>query len=106
MTEIDSKTMFQGIGNDFKILIDDVIGTILTIHEDMELLKVKTSKPDKHAAALLLDYLTWADSEPKKNLEKLCGEEIKQCMKWLEYYCEKHGTTKEQALQEIINGEI
>jgi len=106
MTEIDSKTLIQGIGNDFKILIDDVIGTILTLHEDVELLKVKTSKPDKHAAALLLDYLSWEDSEPKKNLKKLCGDEIKQCMEWLEYYCKKNGTTKEQALKEIINGEI
>lgn len=106
MTEIDSKTFLQGIGNDFKILIDDVIGMILTLHEDLELLKVKTSKPDKHAAALLLDYLSWSDSEPKKNLEKLCGEEIKQYMKWLKYYCEKTGTTQEQALNEIIAGNV
>ena len=106
MTEIDSKTMLQSIGNDFKILIDDIIGIIFTLYEDVELLKVKTSKPDKHAAALVLDYLSWEDNEPKKNLEKLCGEEIKQCMKWLEYYCEKHGTSKEQTLKEIINEEI
>lgn len=45
MTKIDSKTMIQGIGNDFKILIDDVIGIILMLHEDVELLKIKTSKP-------------------------------------------------------------
>ena len=106
MTKIDSKTMLQGMGNDFKILIDDLIGTIITLQEDVEMLKIKNSKPDKHAATLLLDYLGWADDKSKKNLEKLCGEEIQQCMKWLEYYCEKHGITKEQALKEIINGEI
>jgi len=106
MEKLDSKTLLVGMGNDFKILIDDVIGTILTLHEDMELLKVKTSKPDKHAAALLLDYLGWEEDEPKKNLEKLCGEEIRQCMKWLDFYCEKEGTTKEQALKSIIDGEI
>jgi len=106
MTKIDSKTMLQGISNDFKILIDDIIGIIVDIKEDVELLKVKTSKPDKHAAALLLDYLSWTDSEPKKNLEKLCGEEIKQYMKWLDAYCEENRTTQEQALKEIINGEI
>jgi len=106
MAEINCTTMIQGIGNDFKILIDDVIGVILTLHEDMELLKVKTSKPDKLVAALLLDYLSWEDGKSKQNLEKLCGEEIKQCMKWLDNYCEENGTTKEQTLQEIIKGEV
>lgn len=106
MTKIDSKTMIQGIGNDFKILIDDVISVIISLHEDMELLKIKTSKPDKHAATLLLDYLSWKDGEAKQNLEKLCGEEILQCMKWLEYHCKKHGTTQEQALMEIIDEEV
>jgi len=38
-------------------------------------------------------------------MEALCGKEIEQYMKWLDYYCEKHGTTKEQALKEIINGD-
>jgi len=105
MNKIDSKAMIQGIGNDFKILIDDVIGVIISLHEDMELLKVKTSKPDKHSAQLLFDYLSWEDGESKQNLEKLCGEEIQECMKWLEYYCEKHGTTQEQILKQIIDGE-
>ena len=106
MNKIDSKAVIQGIGNDLKILIDDVIGVIISLHEDMELLKIKTSKPDKHSAQLLLDYLSWEDGKSKKNLEKLCGEEIQQCMKWLEYYCEKNGTTQEQALKEIIEGKI
>jgi len=72
MSGIDFKTYINGVGNDLKIAIDDIIGTILTLHEDVELLKVKTCKPDKHAAALLLDYLNWEDSEPKK-IWKLCA---------------------------------
>ena len=56
MNKIDSRTMIQGIGNDFKILIDDVIGVIVSLHEDIELIKVKTSKPDKHSAQLLLIF--------------------------------------------------
>ena len=107
MTEIDSKTMLQGISNDFKILINDVIGIILTLQDDVELLKIKNYKPDKHVAELLLDYLSWDDDEePKKNLETLCGKEIEQCIKWLDYYCEKEGTTQEQALNLIIKGDI
>jgi hypothetical protein len=106
MTELDSKTFLTGVGNDFKILIDDVISTIISIQDDIELLKVKTSKPDKYEAALLLDYLSWKDGKSKQNLEKLCGKEIEEHMKWLKYYCEKHGTTQEQALNEIIKGEI
>jgi len=104
MNKIDSKAVIQGIGNDLKILIDDVIGVIISLHEDMELLKIKTSKPDKHSAQLLLDYLSWEDGESKQNLKKLCGQEIEQCMKWLKYYCNKQGTTQEQALKEIIDG--
>lgn len=33
----------NGIKNDLKIAIDDVIGVIAEIHEDVEKLKVKTS---------------------------------------------------------------
>lgn len=106
MTEVDSKTFIAGAANDLKIAVDDLTGIIISLQEDVELLKVKNSKPDKNAAELLLDYLSWEDSEPKRNLEKLCGEEIKQCMKWLDYYCEKEGTTPEQALNSIIKGDI
>ena len=106
MSENNFKTLLNGTRNDFKIAVDDLFNTIEIIYEDIEHLKVKTSKPDKHAAELLLDYLGWKDGKSKQNLEKLCGEEIQQYLKWLEYYCEKHGTTKEQALNEIINGKI
>jgi len=104
MNKIDSKAMIQGIGNDLKILIDDVIGVIVSLRDDIELIKIKTSKPDKHSAQLLLDYLSWEDGKSKQNLEKLCCEEIQEYMKWLEYYCEKNGTTHEQVLKEIIDG--
>ena len=106
MTEIDSTTLIKGISNDLKIAIDDLTGIIVTLNSDVEHLKLKTSKPDKLAASLLLDYLGWEEGKSKQNLEKLCGEEIKEYMKWLDYYCNKEGTTKEQALREIINGEI
>jgi len=71
----------------------------------VELLKVKTSKPSKAAAKALLEYIAMEDCKAKENMEALCGNEIEQYMKWLDYYCEKHGTTKEQALKEIINGD-
>jgi len=106
MTKIDSSTYITGIGNDLKIAIDDVINIILSIHDDTEKLKVKTSKPTKATAKALLEYIAMEDCKPKKNLEKLCGEEIEQYFKWLDSYCEENGTTQEQALKEIINGEI
>ena len=74
--------------------------------DDIELLEVKTSKSDKQSAVLLLDYLDWEEGNPKTNLEKLCGEEIEMYMKWLDYYCNKNGVTREQTLKEIINGEM
>lgn len=104
MQDNNLKTLLSGARNDLKIVVDDLFNAIEIISEDVELLKVKTSKPDKHEAALLLDYLCWDESKPKQNLEKLCGEEIEEYLKWLEYYCKKYGTTKEQALKEIIEG--
>ena len=104
MQENNFKTLLNGARNDLKIAVDDLFNAIEIISEDVEHLKVKTSKPDKHEAALLLDYLGWDQSKPKQNLEKLCGEEIEQYMKWLEYYCKKTGMTQEQALKEIIEG--
>jgi len=106
MTKIDSRTMIQGIGNDFKILIDDVIGTILALHEDVEKLKVKISKPTKATAKALLEYIAMENCRAKENLETLCGKEIEQYFKWLDNYCEENGITQEQALKEIIDGEI
>jgi hypothetical protein len=106
MQKNNFKTLLSGARNDLKIAVDDLFNVIDIIQKDVDQLKIKISKPDKHEAALLLDYLGWDESKPKQNLEKLCGEEIKQYMKWLEYYCQKTGTTKEQALNEIINGDI
>lgn len=86
MTEKNLKTLLNGTRNDFKIAVDDLFNVIEIIQKDVDQLKTKTSKPDKHEAALLLDYLGWDESKPKENLEKLCGEEIQQYLKWLEYY--------------------
>jgi len=55
---------------------------------------------------LLLDYLGWEEGKSKQNLEKLCGEEIKEYLSWLDYYCKKEGTTPEHALQAVIDGEV
>ena len=106
MTEIDSKTMINGIGNDLKIAVDDLIGAIIKLQDDVKELKFKTAKPDKTTSMALLEYLAMEEGEAKKNLEILCGEEIKQHFKWLEKYCEENHCTQEQALKEIINGEI
>lgn len=102
----DFKEYLAGIQNDVKIAIDDLFTAIENIGVDLEHIKIKTSKPDKHAAALLLDYLSWEDGQSKQNLENLCGKEIKEYMKWLEYYCKREGTTREQALKAVIDGEI
>jgi len=106
MTKIDSTTYIDGIGNDLKTSIDDLIGVILGIHEDIEKLKVKTSKPSKATAKALLEYIAMENCKAKDNLEILCGKEIEQYFKWLDSYCEENGTTQEQALNKIINGEI
>ena len=106
MIGIDFKTYVNGVGNDFKIAIDEVISIILTIHDDIEKLKVKTSKPDQATAKALLEYIAMDEGKAKENLEALCGKEIEQYFKWLETYCEENGCTQEQALKEIINGEI
>jgi hypothetical protein len=103
MTQIDSITLIKGIANDLKIAIDDLTVVIVTLNSDVETLKLKASKPDKLAASLLLDYLSWEEGQSKQNLEKLCGEEIKEYMSWLNYHCKKEGITKEQALKEIID---
>ncbi len=106
MTVIDFRTYVIGVRNDLKIAIDDVISIIIAIHDDIEKLKVKTSKPKKATAKALLEYIAMEDCKAKENIEVLCGKEIEQYLKWIESYCEENGSTQEQALKEIINGEI
>jgi len=106
MQENNFKALLNGTRNDLKIAVDDLFNVIEIVYEDMEHLQLKAFRPDKMAASLLLDYLGWEEGMSKQNLEKLCGKEIQQYMKWLEYYCKENGTTQEQALKEIINGEI
>ncbi|HSA07519.1 MAG TPA: hypothetical protein P5556_10095 [Candidatus Gastranaerophilales bacterium] len=86
MSKIDFKTYLNGVGNDLKIAIDDVIGVVEKIHDDVEKLKLDSLKPNKLSAKILLDYISWKEGQSKQNLEKLCGKEIEQYQKWLEYY--------------------
>ncbi len=106
MTGIDFQTFINGVGNDLKIAIDDVIGVISGIHQDVEKLKVKTSKPSQLTAQALLEYISMEEGRAKTNMEILCGDEIKQYMRWLDEYCKENACSQEQALQEIIQGEI
>lgn len=106
MKKLSFKDFAESVKNDVKIAVDDVFAILEKMSDDVELLKVKTAKPDKHSATLLLDYLGWEEGKPKANLEKICGEELEMYMKWLDYYCKKDGTIREQVLKEIINGEI
>jgi len=78
MSEMDFQTFINGVGNDLKIAIDDVIGVISSIQEDVKKLKIKTSKPDKKIAQALLEYLAMEESKAKINMENLCGNEIEQ----------------------------
>lgn len=100
------KTFINGVGNDLKIAIDDVIGAITTIHEDVDKLKIKTSKPDKRIAQALLEYIAMEDGKAKENMEIICGNEIKQYFEWLDSYCKNNTLTQEQALNNIIEGKI
>ena len=103
---MDFKTFINGVGNDLKIAIDDVIGAVITIQEDVEKLKIKTSKPDKLVAKGLLEYIAMEDGKIKENIDALCGKEIQQYLKWLDEYCKEYLTTPEQVLNEIIQGNI
>lgn len=105
MTKIDFTTYINGISNDLKSSIDDVIGVISGIQEDVEKLKVKTSKPTKEQAKAILEYLAMDEGKAKQNLETLCGKEIKQCLKWIDTYCEENACSQEDALNEIIEGD-
>lgn len=102
MTGIDSKTYINGIGNDLKTSIDDLIGVILAIHDDVEKLKLKTSKPSKAKAKAILEYLAIEDGKAKDNLEVICGEEIKESLKWIDTYCKENACSQEEALNQII----
>ncbi len=106
MQKIDFKTFINGVGNDLKIAIDDVIGVISSIQEDVENLKLKTSKPDKLTAQALLEYIAMEESKAKINMEILCGKEIQQYMKWLDEYCKENACSQEQALEDIIGSRI
>jgi len=103
MSKIDFKTYINGIGNDLKTSIDDVIGVIIGINEDVEKLKTKTSKPNKDAAKALLEYIAMEPGKSKQNLEALCGKEIQHYFRWLDDYCSDHNCTQEEGLQRIID---
>jgi len=106
LQELSFKTFIDGVGNDLKVAIDDVIGAISSIQEDVEKLKMKTSKPDKKTAQALLEYLAMEEGKAKTNMETLCENEIQQYMKWLDEYCKEYCCSQEHALNEIINDEI
>lgn len=106
MSEKSFKTFINGVGNDFKIAIDDVIGAISTIHDDIEGLKVKTSKPSPLVAQALLEYIAMEESKAKNNMEILCGKEVQQYMKWLDEYCKENACSQEQALNLIIEENV
>jgi len=106
MSEIDFQTFMNGVGNDLKIAIDDVIGIIAGIKEDVEKLKVKTSKPDKKIAQALLEYLAMEEGRAKTNMEILCGNEINEYFKWINEYCKEYCCSQEEALNLIIEEKI
>ena len=103
---MDFKTFIDGVDNDLKIAIDDVIGVIENIHDDVEKLKVKTSKPDKATAQALLEYIAMDEGKAKTNMEILCGKEIQQYFKWIAEYCKENACSQEQVLNLIIEGKI
>ena len=105
LEKLDSKTMLDGVGNDLKILIDDVIGAIIDLQEDVSKLKFKASKPSKVKAMAILEYLSMEECKVKQNIEALCGDEIKQSLKWIDKYCEDNDCTQEEALNEIIDND-
>lgn len=106
MSKLDFQTFIGGVGNDLKIAIDDVIGTISNIQEDVENLKIKTSKPDKRTAQALLEYIAMEEGKVKTNMAILCGKEIQQYMKWIDEYCKENACSTEQALEDIIGSKI
>lgn len=102
--KVSFKDLIKGIGNDFKISIDDLTSAIICIHEDIEELKI--SKPDKSTAKALLEYIAMEDCKVKENWKILGGKEIKKYLEWLEKYCKENSCTEEQVLNMIISGKI
>ena len=106
LQDVDFKAFINDVGNDLKIAIDDVIGSIINIQEDVEKLKIKTSKPDKITAKGLLEYIAMEDGNAKRNIDLLCGKEIQQYLKWLDEFCTGALCDREKALNDIIEGNI
>lgn len=106
LQDVDFKAFINGVGNDLKIAIDDVIGSIINIQEDVEKLKVKISKPDKMIAKGLLEYIAMEPGKIKENIDALCGKEIQQYLKWLDDYCVEAICNREKTLNDIIDGNI
>lgn len=102
----DFSAFINGVGNDLKIAIDDVIDSINYIHEDVQKLKKGTLKPDADIAESLLEYISWEESKHKEVLEKLFNKEIEAHFEWVDKYCEEHSLKREEVLIKIIEGEI
>lgn len=106
LQKVDFKDSVNNIGNDFKIAVDDLISVILSVKEDVETLRIKTSKPDKPTARALLEYISMEPCKSKENMELFLGKQLSFYFKWLEIYCDENSCSLEQALNSIIKGEI
>lgn len=106
LQQLDFKTFVNGLGNDLKNSIDDLVDTIFTIHEDVEQLKLSILKPDRDTAKALLEYIAMEECEVKSNIGILCKNDLQKYFKWLDSYSREHSCPQEQVLNLIIEGKI
>jgi hypothetical protein len=59
-------------------------------------------KISKDIAKALLEYIAMEDCMAKKNMNAICGEEIKVYLKLINKECKKENLSQEQILTNII----
>lgn len=93
---------YYQLKNTLKSAIDDLLSTIEIIHDELNVLKIKSSQPDKATAKALLEFMAMDEGDGKENLKLLCAKEIAGYKIWLDFYCKENNCTQEEALNQIL----
>lgn len=92
--------------NFMRIAINGFEEILKHIYYDVEKLKGVPIMPDKKTALALLGYLQLNDPQTEDIIKILCGIELQRYLDWVDDYCKKYKSTREQVLKRILEGEL
>lgn len=102
MNKQNYKEAICELEKDLKNCVEKFTEILYDTSVSVEKLKIQLAKPTSEKAALILDYMSWEEGQPKRNFEACFEEELSLTFAWLDEYIEQHGGTRESVLRGII----